>query len=216
MRLVLAIRMSALAGALLAAGVLVGCKQEQQAAPPPPPVAVAPPPAPPPPAAAPRPAPPPPPAAAPKPAPPPPPAPVAPAPLPPPPVAVAPPPQVAVAPPQAVQPKIQPSTGNWVLLGQKRVTYQTERDRIKVGVVEGGWKELQFTVTGAPIEMYEMVITFGSKHEFKPNVRWRFDDRTSSQVIDLPGERRHILHVDFVYRSINPEGKPATIALYGR
>lgn len=186
--------------AVLVAAVLVGCDKPAEVKPPEP----APP--------ASRPAPPP----APKPAPPPPqpaqPAPPAAAPVAPPPPAPAPPPRFDPPPKPAPAPG-----GKWELLGERQADLKLDRDRIVVGGRAGGpFRELQITVRGAPLEMHDMVITFGNGQQYKPTLRLHFDERTSSRVIDLPGDRRNIKHVDFVYRTAARREGKAVVTLYGR
>jgi hypothetical protein len=101
-------------------------------------------------------------------------------------------------------------------LGQRQADFKLDRDRIVVGRSDGGFRELRFAVKGAPVQIYDMVVTFGNGQQFKPNVKWIFDERTSSRNIDLPGDRRAIKHVDFVARSPSRREGKATISLYGR
>jgi hypothetical protein len=71
-------------------------------------------------------------------------------------------------------------------------------------------------VRGAPLEVYDMVVTFGNGEQFKPGLKFHFDERTTSRVIDLPGNRRAIRQVDFLYRTAARRQGKATISLYGR
>jgi hypothetical protein len=210
MRSILDLRNLPVFGALLIATVLVGCEAKkddaQSTAPPPAPPQAAPPP--PPAAVAPRPAPPPPVAAAPQPQPAP--------PAPPPTIVIVPQPApVAPIPPRPAVPAVRPGE-RWVLLGQRQADFKMDRDRIVLGRSDGTFRELRFTVQGAPVEMYDMVVTFGNGQQFKPNVKWIFDERTSSRTMDLPGERRAIKQVDFVFRSPSRREGKATVSLYGR
>src|SRR5512132_894864 len=106
--------------------------------------------------------------------------------------------------------------GGWVLLGERQADLKLDRDRIVVGRVEGKFRQIQITVRGAPVEMYDVVVTFGNDQQFKPTTRFIFDERTSSRIIDLPGELRAIKHVDFLYRSASRREGRAVIQLYGR
>jgi hypothetical protein len=196
MRSILDLRNLPVFGALLIATVLVGCEAKkddaQSTAPPPAPPQAAPPP--PPVAVAPRPAP----------------------PAPPPTIVIVPQPApVAPIPPRPAVPAVRPGE-RWVLLGQRQADFKMDRDRIVLGRSDGTFRELRFTVQGAPVEIYDMVVTFGNGQQFKPNVKWIFDERTSSRNIDLPGERRTVKQVDFVFRSPSRREGKATVSLYGR
>ncbi|HWP59278.1 MAG TPA: hypothetical protein VNL14_15395 [Candidatus Acidoferrales bacterium] len=105
---------------------------------------------------------------------------------------------------------------DWELLGRREVDFKVDRDRIDVGRSEGRFRQLRFTVKGGDIEMRDMVVTFGDGTTFSPNLRHHFDEKSSSRVIDLPGNRRVIKRVDFVYRSMSRRGGKATVSLYGR
>jgi hypothetical protein len=52
-------------------------------------------------------------------------------------------------------------------------------------------------VKDAPIELYDMIITFWDGERFEPKLRYVFDANTRTRVIDLPGGERFIRRVDF-------------------
>ena len=105
--------------------------------------------------------------------------------------------------------------GTWVRLGDRQADFKVDRDRIVVGN-QGRFRQLQVTVKGAPLEMYDIVVTFGNDQQFKPPVRLSFEAKAMTRVIDLPGDARAIRHVDFYYRSAVPGAGRATVTLYGR
>jgi hypothetical protein len=72
-----------------------------------------------------------------------------------------------------------------------------------------------FKVDGASIEMRDMVVTFTDGSRFRSETRHRFREGATSQIIDLPGDRRYIAQVDFVYCSISRREGRATVSLYG-
>jgi hypothetical protein len=104
----------------------------------------------------------------------------------------------------------------WELLGEREADFKVERERIEVGRREGRFSELRVAVKGAPLEMYDMVVTFADGNTFSPNIRHRFEENSWSREIDLPGDRRVIRSVDFRYRSPNRREGRATVMLYGR
>ncbi|MGH7828328.1 MAG: hypothetical protein ACREQ7_24500 [Candidatus Binatia bacterium] len=104
----------------------------------------------------------------------------------------------------------------WELLGRQEVNFQRDRDRINVGRRDGRFKQLQIRVSGASIEIRKMVVTFGNDETFRPDLKHRFDEKSKSRVIDLPGERRTIKSIDFDYHSPNRREGKATVAVYGR
>lgn len=106
--------------------------------------------------------------------------------------------------------------GDWQLLGEQEVNFNTDRDRFDVRRRAGPFRELRVEVRDAPIEIREMVVTFGDGQTFRPNIHARFREGHGSHVIDLPGKRRSVDGVEFVYRSINPRKGRGRVLLYGR
>jgi hypothetical protein len=106
--------------------------------------------------------------------------------------------------------------GGWELLGERVAELKVDRDRIEVGRREGRFSTLRVAVKGAPLEMYDMVVTFADGKTFSPNIRHHFNENSWSREIDLPGDRRAIRSVDFRYRSTDRREGRATVLLYGR
>jgi hypothetical protein len=104
----------------------------------------------------------------------------------------------------------------WELLGERVAEFKVDRDRIEVGRSEGRFSKLRVAVKGAPLEMYDMVVTFADGTTFSPNIRHHFNENSWSHEIDLPGDRRAIRSVDFRYRSPDRREGRATVLLYGR
>jgi hypothetical protein len=105
---------------------------------------------------------------------------------------------------------------SWERLGARDVDFKNDRDTIEVGKSEGRFKQLQIRVKGAPIEMSDMVVTFGNGETFSPNLRERFAEGTGSKTIDLPGDRRNIRRIDFRYKSINRREGKGRVEVYAR
>jgi hypothetical protein len=105
---------------------------------------------------------------------------------------------------------------DWERLGAREVDFRNDRDRIDVGKSEGRFKELQIRVQGAPIEITEMVVTFGNDEKFTPKFRHRFAEGTGSRTIDLPGERRTIKRIDFNYHTIKRREGKGRVEVYAR
>jgi hypothetical protein len=103
----------------------------------------------------------------------------------------------------------------WKLLGQQTVDFRRDRDTIHLGDRAGRFRALMFKVDGAPLEVRNMVVIFGDGSRFRPDIRHRFREDADSRVIDLPGDRRYISQVDFVYRSVSRREGRATVSLYG-
>ena len=108
------------------------------------------------------------------------------------------------------------SPGRWELLGQREVDFKADHDQIDVGRSEGRFKQLQIRAKNAPIEVSNMVVTFGNDTTFTPKLRHKFTEKSASRIIDLPGERRTIKRIDFNYKSINRREGKGTVEVRGR
>jgi hypothetical protein len=104
----------------------------------------------------------------------------------------------------------------WERLGQREVDFRNDHDQIDVGRKEGRFRQLEVRVKNAPIEIYDMVVTFGNDETFKPKLRHKFAEGSGSRIIDLPGERRTIKRIDFNYKSINRREGKGTVEVRGR
>jgi hypothetical protein len=104
----------------------------------------------------------------------------------------------------------------WETLGRQQVDFKNDHDRINVGRKEGKFKQLQIRVQGAPVEIEKMVVTFDNDETFSPEIRHRFDEKSKSRSIDLPGNRRVIKRIDFNYRSVDRRQGKATVEVLAR
>ena len=103
----------------------------------------------------------------------------------------------------------------WELLGRRQVDFRVDHDVIEVGRIEGRFNELRFVVRGGAIEMYDVAVVLGDGETIRPHTRLIFD-RGEGRMIELPGERRVVRRVEFVYRSLHSDFRRATVTLYGR
>jgi hypothetical protein len=107
--------------------------------------------------------------------------------------------------------------GGWELLGQKSVSFLgVDHDTLDVGRSQGRFRALKFVVEGAPVEMYDIRVTFGDGETFHPETRLEFLPNSVSRTIDLPGGARVIRKIDFVYRKTSGLFRQATVSVYGR
>jgi hypothetical protein len=104
----------------------------------------------------------------------------------------------------------------WELLGQREVDFRNDRDQIDVGRSEGRFRQIQVRVKNAPIEIHDLVVTFGNDETFNPKLRHKFTEGSGTRIIDLPGERRTIKRIDFNYKSINRREGKGTVEVLGR
>jgi hypothetical protein len=103
----------------------------------------------------------------------------------------------------------------WELLGRRDVDFRVDHDVIEVGRAEGRFRELRFVVQGGAIEMYDVRVILGDGDSFRPGTRFVLD-RGEGRIVNLPGDRRVVRRVEFVYRSLRAASRHATISLFGR
>ena len=108
------------------------------------------------------------------------------------------------------------SPDRWERLGQREVNFRNDHDQIDVGRSEGRFRQIDIRVRNAPIEVFDMVVTFGNNETFRPKLRHTFTEGSGSRIIDLPGERRTIKRIDFHYKSINRREGKGIVEVYAR
>jgi hypothetical protein len=101
------------------------------------------------------------------------------------------------------------------LLGQLEVDFRADRDVIEVGRDEGRFQKIRIVVRGAPIQLRDLKVIFADDSVFDPVSRERVLQEDSAYVFDLPGDRRIIKRITFLYRSIDRREGKATVLVYG-
>jgi len=104
---------------------------------------------------------------------------------------------------------------SWELLGDREVDFGRDHDVIDVGRSEGTFAQLRFISVGGAVEMYDVKVVLGDGDSFHIPSRLLLD-RNEGRMIDLPGVRRSVRRVEFLYRSLRAGGRRSRIALYGR
>ena len=103
----------------------------------------------------------------------------------------------------------------FVYLGERFVNGSADHDVLPVGRADGKFHELMVVVERAPVEIFDMVVTFGNGERFEPRTRLVFGRDSTSRNIDLPGGARVIRRVDFRYGNL-VAGAQAKVELWGR
>ena len=98
----------------------------------------------------------------------------------------------------------------FAFLGERMVNGGVDHDVIHVGRADGRFHELMIVVERAPIELFDMVVTFGNNERWEAHTRLVFGPDSTSRNIDLPGGARIIKHGNLV------AGAQAKVELWGR
>lgn len=122
---------------------------------------------------------------------------------------------VAAAPPPARPPEPHAMRNGFYYLGERLVNGSADHDVIYVGRSDGRFHELMIVVERAPIELFDMIVTFGNGERFEPRTRLVFGANSRSRSMDLPGGARIIRRVDFRYGNLLA-GAQAKVELWGR
>ncbi|CAM2068997.1 hypothetical protein SCOR_26750 [Sulfidibacter corallicola] len=107
--------------------------------------------------------------------------------------------------------------GDWDNLGRREVKNRAERDQITVTRKDGRFSKIKLKVLKSGVTFYDVKIHFGNGEVFDVSLRDFIKAGGETRVIDLPGKKRIIKKVVFVYKSKAKRKKNrATVVLYGR
>ena len=108
------------------------------------------------------------------------------------------------------------NTRPWELLGVRKVNYALDHDEIVVTRAEGAFTGLQIKVKRGPVNMHRIVVHFGNGEKEEFELRENFRAGSESRVIDLPGNKRVIKKVDFLYDTKNLSDRKGVVELWGK
>ena len=103
----------------------------------------------------------------------------------------------------------------WVLIGQKEANYGPDRDVLKV-TGNDIFKAIKIKVTDAGLDMMDMDIYFENGEKFNVAIRKNFKQGEESRVIDLPGNRRRIDRISFLYDTKGVMKGKAKVLVFGK
>jgi hypothetical protein len=110
----------------------------------------------------------------------------------------------------------QLNNGRWELLGTRKVDYTIDRDVIPVTWRDGAFDAIRIVVRGGALNMHKCIIHFENGGVQDVEIRQNFDRRSTSRIIDLPGNNRLIEKIVFWYDTKNLSGREATVFVFGR
>mgnify|MGYP001172811217 CR=1 FL=1 len=111
---------------------------------------------------------------------------------------------------------IAPQHNKWEKLGERKVNLGLDHDRIAVGAGDGMFTKLKIRVKNSGINLHKMVVHYGNGEKQELEVREEIRKGGESRVIDLKGNRRVILSVDFWYDTKGLINDKAIVELWGR
>jgi hypothetical protein len=133
----------------------------------------------------------------------------------------------AVLPAEAQRGGIADRPGTWELLGEEKVGFGSDRDRVEIRQNDAWWREksmraLRFVATGADIKIRR--ITLAYQNGYSEELDFKGDIRAGQQIdVPLRGERSYLAAIEFDYATrlalrLGSGGigiKQATMRVYG-
>jgi hypothetical protein len=108
-----------------------------------------------------------------------------------------------------------PGPAAWTTLGTRNVSLIADHDTIKVGGGMGKFRSIRFHVTGRPIHLYDIRVTFGNGQTQQYTFNSHIAAGAYSGKLDLAGDARVISRIDLVYRKEFGGGQ-AYMTVYGQ
>jgi hypothetical protein len=104
----------------------------------------------------------------------------------------------------------------WERLGTRTVDWGLDRDIIPVTWKDGWFDAVRIEVHGGALNMHKCIIHFENGQQDDVEIRQLFTRRSSSRVIDLPGNKRRIEKIVFWYDTKNRARSKAVVTVWGR
>ena len=105
--------------------------------------------------------------------------------------------------------------GSWTLIGTTHAQHMNDHDSIALTGPGNHFHSIRLKVTGAPLHMQRMRVTYGNGAPEEIPLRFNFKQGSMSRVIDLRGGERAISRVDFWYDTKGWFKGTADVSLYG-
>jgi hypothetical protein len=101
-----------------------------------------------------------------------------------------------------------PMDNGWAFLGERRVVgHGAEVHEAITGLRgDGRWTQIRFRILDAPLEMDDIIVTFGDGEQWRPGTRLVFNPDSRTRDIGLPGGARVLRRVDFFMHNIPGDG----------
>ncbi len=100
-------------------------------------------------------------------------------------------------------------------LGERFVNGGNDHDVLPVGRADGRFTSIMIVVENAPVEIFDIVVTFGDGQRQNVPTRLVFGPDSTSRQIPLEGGARVIRRVDFRYGNFRGQGQ-AKVELWAR
>jgi len=107
--------------------------------------------------------------------------------------------------------------GSWRAIGATEAGFQADHDGILVRGPYDDFRRIKFKVTGAPLNLQRLVVTYESGQPDRIDVRSNIPDGGESRQIDLQGSgKRRIRRIDFWYDTKGFLKGKAHVTVFGK
>ncbi|HMS67413.1 MAG: hypothetical protein IPL23_11915 [Saprospiraceae bacterium] len=103
----------------------------------------------------------------------------------------------------------------WVVIGQKEASYGKDRDILKVRGNDV-FKAIKIKVVDSGLDMTDFDIVFENGERMNVAIQKNFHQGEESRVIDLPGNRRRIDRLEFLYDTKGILRGKANVIVFGK
>lgn len=110
----------------------------------------------------------------------------------------------------------QPPPGDWVVLGTTVANYEIDHDTIPIRGRFDHFRQLQFKVTGAPLNMHRLIVTYDNGEPEEIRTAQKIKRGALSRVINLHSPRSGLRRIDFYYDTRGSSGQRAEVTVFAR
>jgi hypothetical protein len=107
-------------------------------------------------------------------------------------------------------------TGEWEIIGTRKVDYKLDRDVIVVTAMKGKFTKLKLMVKGGAINFHDMKVYFGNGMVQDVEIRNNIAAGGETRVIDLRGNERIITKIELIYDTKNFANRRGTVIVLAK
>jgi hypothetical protein len=106
--------------------------------------------------------------------------------------------------------------GQWRLIGTAHARHSVDHDTIVVAGPHDNFRAIKFKVTGAPLNMHRIVVTYENGEPDRLDVRHDIPQGGETRTIDLRGAgQRRIRKIEFWYDTKGLGNRKAAVTAFG-
>ncbi|MFK8037854.1 MAG: hypothetical protein AB8B74_06160 [Crocinitomicaceae bacterium] len=111
---------------------------------------------------------------------------------------------------------VSSAPGDWELIGEKNINLALESDVLHLGAKEGVFTKLKFKILKQPVFIHHITVVYGNGQEDRKVLKRKFKAGAESPAIDLPGNKRIIKKIKFLYKTNKKAKRKANIIIFGK